>query len=179
MTDASNTAPRFAAPEKPPAPRQTMARFILVDIPQVICGVILIAAVAINIGNVVGRYVFFKPIFWAEEVLMYMIIWGVFICAGSITYQGLHLKMDLLVINVRGRLRMLLGALTVGLMLICAPFMVVQAFKVVRNYVANGEASIAAQFPLAWTHAAILTGFVLMFAAALLRIRAYLTGTFD
>lgn len=179
MTDASDTAPQFVAPDKPPPPRRTVARFILVDIPQVICGIILITAVAINIANVVGRYVFFRPIFWAEEVLMYMIIWGVFICAGSITYQGLHLKMDLLVINVRGKLRMFLGGLTVALTLVCAPFMIVQAFKVVRNYFNNGEASIAAQFPLAWTHAAILTGFVLMFVAALLRVRAYLTGRFD
>jgi TRAP-type C4-dicarboxylate transport system permease small subunit len=176
MTEADGAPPEAVVN---PVPRRTIARLILVDIPQIICGVVLIAAVIINIGNVVGRYVFFKPIFWAEEVLMYLIIWGVFICAGSITYQGLHLKMDLLVINVQGRLRMFLGAVTVCIALICAPFMIVQAFRIVRIYLDNGETSIAAHFPLVYTHAAILVGFILMFAAAAIRIRAYLTGKFD
>ena len=57
---------------------------------------------AINIANVIGRYVFDAPVSWAEEVLSYMIIWGVFIAVGAITYQGNHLRMDLLVLSVRG-----------------------------------------------------------------------------
>jgi TRAP-type C4-dicarboxylate transport system permease small subunit len=176
MSDANEVSMMSAAE----APRQSrsIVELILVRIPHIVCGTILLAAVAINVANVIGRYIFFRPIFWAEEVLMYMIIWGVFICAGSITYQGLHLKMDLLVINVRGRLRMFLGGLTVGIALLCSPFMVVQAFRIVRIYLANGETSIAAQFPLAYTHAAILAGFVLMFLAAIVRFRAYLTGNF-
>ena len=40
-------------------------------------------AIAINLANVVGRYVFAAPVFWAEEVLMFMIIWGIYIAAGS------------------------------------------------------------------------------------------------
>jgi TRAP-type C4-dicarboxylate transport system permease small subunit len=173
-----NEAPSIMPDSAVPPRSNSVAEFVLVKIPNIVCGSILLAAVAINVANVVGRYVFFRPIFWAEEVLMYMIIWGVFICAGSITYQGLHLKMDLLVINARGRFRMFLGGLTVCIALVCSPFMVVQAFRIVRNYLANGETSIAAQFPLAYTHAAILVGFVLMFVAAVLRFRTYLTGNF-
>ena len=71
-------------------------------IPFAICGVLLLAAIAINVANVIGRYVFDAPVSWAEEVLSYMIIWGVFIAVGAITYQGLHLRMDLLVLSVRG-----------------------------------------------------------------------------
>jgi TRAP-type C4-dicarboxylate transport system permease small subunit len=176
MTDAENNATAVEG-EPPPRPA-TIIDIILVKIPHAVCGTILLAAVAINVANVVGRYVFFRPIFWAEEVLMYMIIWGVFICAGSITYQGLHLKMDLLVMNARGWFRTFLGLLTVCIALVCSPFMVVQAYRIVRIYLANGETSIAAQFPLAYTHAAILTGFILMFVAAIVRFRAYLTGNF-
>jgi TRAP-type C4-dicarboxylate transport system permease small subunit len=86
--------------------------------------------------------------------------------------------MDLLVMNARGWFRTFLGLLTVCIALVCSPFMVVQAYRIVRIYLANGETSIAAQFPLAYTHAAILTGFILMFVAAIVRFRAYLTGNF-
>ena len=34
--------------------------------------------------------------------MIYIIIWGVFISIGSITYQGLHLRMDLLVSGREG-----------------------------------------------------------------------------
>lgn len=176
MTDVTEASP---AAETPLPSSRSVARLILVDIPRIASGCILLAAVAINVCNVFGRYLFYRPLFWAEEVLMYLIIWGVFISAGSITYQGLHLKMDLLVINVRGKARMLLGGLSVALALACSAFMAVQAFKVARIYFNNGEESITAHFPLVYTHAAILVGFILMFAAAALRIRAYVTGKFE
>ena len=46
-----------------------------------ITGMIFLAAVLINIANVIGRYVFSYPIFWAEEVLVFMVIWAVFLSA--------------------------------------------------------------------------------------------------
>ena len=39
---------------------------------------------------------FSDPIFWAEEILIFIVIWGVFFVAGSITYRGAHLNMDLI-----------------------------------------------------------------------------------
>ena len=36
------------------------------------------------------------PIFWAEEILVFIVIWTVFLVAGAITYRGAHLNMDLL-----------------------------------------------------------------------------------
>jgi TRAP-type C4-dicarboxylate transport system permease small subunit len=159
-----------------PAP---IAERLLVKAPHFICGGILLAAVVINIANVIGRYIFFRPIAWAEEVLMFMIVWGVFISAGSILYQGLHLRMDLLVINARGRFRSFLGTLTIALAIACSLFMIVQSFHIVSNYAASGERSITAGVPLVFTHAALLVGFILMVVAALLRVRAYVTGRFN
>lgn len=171
-------------PDRPAAPagspeQPSIARFILVQIPRVICGVLLLAAIAINVSNVIGRYVFSAPVPWAEESLIYIIVWGVFISIGSVTYQGLHLRMDLLVLSVRGPFKMFLGALTVVTMLACASFMVVQSFKIVQLYFMSGETSMGAKVPLIYPHSALLVGFGLMIVAALIRFRCYLTGKFD
>ncbi len=148
-------------------------------IPHVICGLLLLAAIAINVANVVGRYVFSRPVDWAEEVLIYLIVWGVFISVGSITYQGTHLRMDLLVMRVKGWLKGLLGGLTAVLMLGCSVFMLFQTWTVLRLYVASGETSMGAKIPLVIPHTALLVGFAGLAVAAIIRFRCYLTGKFD
>lgn len=175
------TEVRTTAPESPPVPppRNTVAQFLLVKIPFAICGVIILAAVAINIANIVGRYVFNAPVSWAEEVMSYMIIWGVFIAAGAITFQGNHLRMDLLVMNARGLLPKILGFLTVVLMVACSVFVMRQTWQIVQLYSMTGETSMGARIPLLYAHTALLVGFFLVALAALLRLRSYVTGKFD
>jgi TRAP-type C4-dicarboxylate transport system permease small subunit len=178
MSDVQNS--QSSLPIEPaPEPPVSLARFILVKIPHVICGVLLLAAIAINVTNVVGRYVFSRPVDWAEEVLIYLIVWAVFISLGSITYQGLHLRMDLLVTGVKGWLKTCLGGLTATLMVVCSVFMMVQTFGILRLYIASGETSMGAKVPLVYPHTALFVGFALLAAAALIRFRCYLTGKFD
>jgi len=163
----------------PPAPTQSVGRLIFVRIPFFICGVILLAAILINISNVAGRYIFNAPVSWAEEAMSYMIIWGVFIAICAVTYQGVHLKMDLLVMNLRGLGPKLIGALTVILIVICSIFVMRQSLQIVQLYAMTGETSMGARIPLVYPHAALLVGFFLMTAAAIVCIRSYWTGKFD
>src|SRR5579863_9092381 len=81
---------------KPPSQRRQIEEFIFVRIPHVLSGTLFLLAVVLNFVNVIGRYVFGMPIFWAEETLTFTIIWIVFLVVGSITYRGAHLNMDLL-----------------------------------------------------------------------------------
>jgi TRAP-type C4-dicarboxylate transport system permease small subunit len=179
MADAHETKPNDVAQPPESAPRTSLFEFALVKIPFAICGIILLTAVAINITNIVGRYVFNAPVPWAEEVMSYIIIWGVFIAAAAITFQGNHLRMDLLVANLRGPGRMLLGGLTAVLIIVCSLFVARQSFTIVQLYSMTGETSMGARIPLVYAHTALLVGFSLMAIAALVRIRAYLTGKFD
>jgi TRAP-type C4-dicarboxylate transport system permease small subunit len=164
----------------PPARRESpLMRLIFVRIPFAICGMLVLAAVAINVANVIGRYVFDAPVSWAEEVMSYGIIWGVFIATAAITYQGNHLRMDLLVLNVRGVFARVLGAITVMLIVACSLFVMVQSFTIVRLYATTWETSMGARIPLVYAHSALLVGFVLMALAAIVRARNHLTGRFD
>jgi TRAP-type C4-dicarboxylate transport system permease small subunit len=165
--------------DDPPHPHASTTQFIFVKIPFFICGVILLAAIAINIANVVGRYVFNAPVSWAEEVISYMIIWGVFLAVSAVTYHGLHLKMDLLVANLQGLRAQLLGGLTAVLMVACSAFVMNQSLQILQLYWMSGETSMGARVPLVYPHAALVVGFFLMAAAAIVRVRSYWTGKFD
>ena len=130
-------------------------------------------------ANVVGRYVFSAPVPWAEEALIYIIVWGVFISIGSITYQGLHLRMDLLVIGASQQVKMFLGGFTAVLILACSIFVMTQTSKIVQLYLGSGETSMGAKIPLVIPHSALLVGFALMAMAVIVRFRSYLTGKLD
>jgi TRAP-type C4-dicarboxylate transport system permease small subunit len=169
MPDAEN--PRNPGPH--PA-----LQFCFVKVPHVIVGVIFLVAVAINIVNVIGRYVFAYPIFWAEEVLVFMVVWAVFLSAASITFNGAHLTMDLFYAKLKNPWRQVVNVLIVASMLACTLFAAAQSYKVVTLYIHNGTVSTAAEIPLYIPHAALLVGFSLMALAIIVRLKDYLSGTF-
>jgi len=156
-----------------------MSQVVLVKIPHAIAGALLLIAIAINMANVIGRYVFAAPLVWAEEVLSFLIIWSVYIGAGSIGYAGAHLTMDLLAARMSSRYRALLGLLTVLLTVGCSAFVATQTVRIIALYLRTGETSMAARVPLVYAHSAVFVGFTVMGIVALLRVRAYLTNRFD
>ena len=153
-------------------------RFWFVRVPHVITGIIFLAAVAINIVNVIGRYVFADPIFWAEEVLVFMVVWAVFLSAVSITFNGAHLSMDLFYAKLKSPWKQIVNVMIASSMLACTVFAAAQSYKVVTLYIHNGTVSTAAEIPLYIPHAALLVGFSLMALAVIVRFKEYLTGTF-
>ena len=79
---------------------RSVLRLLLRDIPRAAIGVIILLAIAINFANIVGRYVFLAPLPWAEEVLVFLVIWGVCLGASAVTYDNRHLDMDLFAARV-------------------------------------------------------------------------------
>src|SRR5512146_1164793 len=76
----------------------------------VISTLLLIAIVVVNGVNVVGRYVFSSPLAWGEEVMLFMMIPGVFLATPAVTWDAAHIRMDLLVRALPVRFRRLLEA---------------------------------------------------------------------
>jgi TRAP-type C4-dicarboxylate transport system permease small subunit len=50
----------------------------------------------INIGNVVGRYIFAKPIEPAEELMLFLMVGAVFLSFVKVTQDDAHIRMDML-----------------------------------------------------------------------------------
>jgi TRAP-type C4-dicarboxylate transport system permease small subunit len=142
------------------------ARLILRDIPRAAIGLVLLAAIAINFANIVGRYVFLAPLAWAEEVLSFLVIWGVCLGASAVTYDRRHLAMDLLVGAFPPAMRRALEALTLIAVVGFSGFGCIQAWKIVALMAQNGQVSITAGIPMTIPYAAFVAGFGMIAIAA-------------
>ena len=139
----------------------------------------MLVGVAINFANVIGRYVFGAAVFWAEEVLIILIVWSVFIGAVAITYDNAHIRMDLVSSRFAGVWRTAANGLAWLAFIACGIFVVFQSSEVVTTMAHTGNVSYAAEIPSVVPHAALLTGFVLMVVALFVRTRLYLRGRPD
>jgi TRAP-type C4-dicarboxylate transport system permease small subunit len=144
----------------------TVLRWILRDVPRAAIGFVLLAAIAINFANIVGRYVFSAPLAWAEEVLSFLVIWGVALGASAVTYDRRHLIMDLFSARLPPRVFAMLDGLTLVAMIGFCGFACVQAWKIVVLMERNGQVSITAGVPMTVPYAAFVAGFGLMTLAA-------------
>lgn len=80
----------------------------------VIAALSLLCIVAINGANVVARYFFGRAFSWAEELMLFLMILGVFTGAVAVTWRNLHIRIDTLVERLPpaiGRAAMLVAAL--------------------------------------------------------------------
>jgi C4-dicarboxylate transporter, DctQ subunit len=151
-------------------------RFFFVTLSHWVMGSLMLAGVAISFSNVVARYVFGNAIFWAEEVLVFVMIWGVFIGVAAAAYERAHLNMDLFSNTISGRVKRLLNAAMVATLLGCCGFMIVQSWQVVSLFWQGGSVSVSAGVPKWIPHTALLAGFTLTALAVLVRLRCYLSA---
>jgi C4-dicarboxylate transporter DctQ subunit len=158
---------------------QAILRLLLDTLPRRLIASLLLVAVAINFANVVGRYLFQAAFFWADEILVFLVVWCVFIGIVSVAYNGAHLKMDLVSARLRGRARTLVHAAVVFGILACALVMVWQSARVVQLLASTGQVSVNAGIPMTLVQAALPAGFALMGLAVLVRIRTYISDDFD
>jgi TRAP-type C4-dicarboxylate transport system permease small subunit len=155
-----------------------MLRFAFATLPRWALGTLMMLGVAINFANVIGRYVFGHALFWAEEVMVFITIWGVFIGLAAITYGGDHLNMDLFSSAIRGPWRIVVNGFVAAVMIACCVFVALQSYHVVTLFAQTKQVSVGAEVPKASPHAALLAGFALAALAVVVRIRSYLTGKF-
>jgi TRAP-type C4-dicarboxylate transport system permease small subunit len=165
--------------DKAPSQQRNVEELIFVKIPHVIAGALFFAGVAINIFNVVARYVFASPVFWAEEILVFIVIWTVFLVAGTVTYRGAHLNMDLIYSGMNRHWKLAVNTAILVSLIACTSFTAFQSAKIVMLHYRNHGVTAATDIPLWIPISALLFGFSFMALAAIVRFRSYLTGKFD
>jgi len=138
-----------------------LAELLLHRLPLTLAAFLLLGAIAINFANVVGRYLFLASIYWADEAMVFLVIWSIFLAAVAVTYDGGHLTMDLFSTRLAPRWQRVLDAMIAAVCLVTFAFMAWQAMTVVRTLMRNDQRSIALDIPIAIPHAALLVGFAL------------------
>jgi TRAP-type C4-dicarboxylate transport system permease small subunit len=148
----------------------------VVAVPRFIIGCLILVSVAINLANVIGRYFFQSSIVWAEEAMIYIMVWCVFIGAILVTWEGRHLKMDLLSTTLPGRWKRATNLLAAVLFVVIAALVAIVSFRVTSMMGQLGQQSVVAKVPMVIPHAAVTLGFVLMLVVVLVRFRFHING---
>ena len=165
----------------PELKNRPLEELLFVTVPHTLCGIMFLIAVVINIVNVVGRYVFNSPIFWAEEVLVFMVIWMIFLMAGSVTYRGAHLNMDLVYSILPRAWKRAVNVAVAAALIVCPLFVAYQAAKIVALQYRTNGVTAGTEIPLVIPTSALVFGFCFIALAAIVRLRLYITrgGKFD
>jgi C4-dicarboxylate transporter DctQ subunit len=128
----------------------------------VLSGVLLIASVALNFANVVGRYFFNASIPWAEEAMLFLMVGCVFLGNGVVAWSGRYIRMDIIVNLMPPKVRAALELLSELVFLATTTAIVVFAWPVIRDLGAFDQRSQAADFPLVIPQALVPIGLSIM-----------------
>jgi TRAP-type C4-dicarboxylate transport system permease small subunit len=143
---------------------------------RAILGVLILAGVALNFANVVGRYVFLAPIIWAEEVLVFIMVWCVMLGATLVTWENQHLRMDAIHHLAPPRVRRWLDVLTTVAALVTGLFVLVQSLRVLLLAAGTGQRSVVADIPMVVPFAAIPLSFAIIVGMLVWRFRRFARG---
>lgn len=131
---------------------------------------LLIAIVAINGANVLGRYALNAPIGWAEEIMVFCMIGLVFGASPAVTLQGSHVRMDIAVQRLPAKLRRALGLLTDVISVAVLGIYVCASVPLVIRLAQFHQVSDAASVPLALPQGMVPLGLALIVLVLLARI---------
>jgi TRAP-type C4-dicarboxylate transport system permease small subunit len=143
---------------------------------RVLAGVLLAASVLLNFANVIGRYFFSTSIYWAEEVMLYLMVACVFLGNGVVAWSGRQLRMDVVVKMMPARLETALALFSELVFIAVAIVIVVFAAPVIRDLWLFDQRSQSADVPMVIPQIMVPIGLAIM--AALVAIRL-LTGAKD
>jgi TRAP-type C4-dicarboxylate transport system permease small subunit len=152
-----------------PSPTDHIASLVFRKVPLAAAATLLLVGVAINFVNVIGRYVFLNAIYWAEEAMVYLSIWAVFLAAIAVAFDGTALTMDFFSARMKPTLKRLVNLSIVSVTVAVSLFMAWQSVQIARVLIRNGQKSIALEVPMVVPQAALMFGFIMIAAAVLTR----------
>ena len=142
----------------------------LVSCLRVLAGVLLILSVALNFANVIGRYFFSASIYWAEEVMLFLMVGCVFLGNGVVAWSGRQIRMDVVVGMMPRKARETLDLFAELVFIVTAIAIIVFAWPVIRDLWAFDQRSQSAEVPLVIPQALIPVGLAIMVLLVTVRL---------
>ena len=134
----------------------------LLALTRAAAAIFLIASVAINFANIIGRYFFSISIPWAEEIMLFLMVGCVFTGCCAVAWEGRQIRMDVVVNMLPPKLRELVNVFSELVLIATAIAVTVFAWPVITDLAAFDERSQAANFPLVIPQAMVPIGYTLM-----------------
>ncbi len=125
---------------------------------QGVTALMILIAVALDVANIVGRYVFFRPIASAEEFMLFLLVGTVFLGNAIVGFEGRQLRMDVILHALPPALRRALDIAADLTMIAVCVTLIVLAWPAVQMLAEFDERSEAANFPLVIPQALVPIG---------------------
>jgi TRAP-type C4-dicarboxylate transport system permease small subunit len=146
----------------------------LLAVLRVAAGAMLIASVAINFANIIGRYFLSTSLAWAEEAMLFLMIGCVFLGAPPVAWLGRHIRMDVVISALPPRARAVFELIADLVTIATCIMLAIFAWPVITMLGELDERSETANIPLAIPQAVVPLGLLLM--ALLIAVRLIVQG---
>jgi TRAP-type C4-dicarboxylate transport system permease small subunit len=137
----------------------------------------LIGIVAINGVNVVARYAFGSPFSWAEELMLYLMILGVFAGGVAITWRNQHVRIMTIIERAPRAIQRPAHLLAALACIVVLATVTVASFRLVSLLASFDQRSDALQAPMWIPQSFVTIGLGLM--AVLMAVRLLLRAVAD
>jgi TRAP-type C4-dicarboxylate transport system permease small subunit len=121
----------------------------------------LIVAVALNLANIVGRYVFFSPIASAEEIMLFLFVGTVFLGNSYVGWKGRQIRMDVFLHALPATVRRWLDILADVAVIVVSIVIIVVGWPAIQMLAEFDQRSQVAEIPLVLPQALIPIGLAL------------------
>jgi TRAP-type C4-dicarboxylate transport system permease small subunit len=118
----------------------------------------LLVAVALNLANIVGRYIFFSPIASAEEVMLFLFVGTVFLGNSYVGWKGRQIRMDVLLHALPARWRRWLDLVADLAVIVVSIVIIVVGWPAIEMLAEFDQRSQVAEIPLVLPQALIPIG---------------------
>jgi C4-dicarboxylate transporter DctQ subunit len=146
----------------------------LLAVLRVAAGAMLVASVAINFANIIGRYFLSVSLSWAEEAMLFLMIGAVFLAAAPVGWLGRHIRMDVVVSLLPPRARKYFELFAELVTIATCVMLAVFAWPVITMLTELDQRSESANIPLVIPQALVPLGLLLM--ALLIAVRLIVHG---
>jgi TRAP-type C4-dicarboxylate transport system permease small subunit len=142
----------------------------LLSVLRVVAGLLLVGSVLLNFANVIGRYFFSTSIYWAEEVMLFLMIGCVFLGNGIVSWSGRQIRMDVVVGMMPAKVRDALYLISELAFLVTALLIIVFCLPVVRDLFLFDQRSQSAEIPLFIPQSLVPIGLAIMVLMVVVRL---------
>jgi TRAP-type C4-dicarboxylate transport system permease small subunit len=121
----------------------------------------LLVAVALNLANIIGRYVFFSPIASAEEVMLFLFVGTVFLGNSYVGWKGRQIRMDVFLLALPTAWRRWLDVVADVTVIVVSIVIIVVGWPAIQMLAEFDQRSQVAEIPLVLPQALIPIGLAL------------------